>query len=82
MSSADTKKASILLIRKIYILMQNLGPLPNDVCLTMKLFYYDEGTIGVNVILLKQLVSIPNDFKHLNCNIVFEIIKFSFNISI
>ncbi|XP_021121532.1 HORMA domain-containing protein 1 isoform X1 [Heterocephalus glaber] len=44
MSTADTKKASILLIRKIYILMQNLGPLPNDVCLTMKLFYYDEVT--------------------------------------
>eukprot|EP00070_Physeter_catodon_P037774 XP_028344668.1 HORMA domain-containing protein 1 isoform X2 [Physeter catodon] len=44
MSSADTKKASILLIRKMYILMQNLGPLPNDVCLTMKLFYYDEVT--------------------------------------
>ncbi|POI34309.1 hypothetical protein CIB84_001941 [Bambusicola thoracicus] len=43
-SCADTKKASILLIRKIYILMQNLGPLPNNVCLTMKLFYYDEVT--------------------------------------
>ncbi|XP_045673144.1 HORMA domain-containing protein 1 isoform X2 [Phyllostomus hastatus] len=43
-SSADTKKASILLIRKIYVLMQNLEPLPNDVCLTMKLFYYDEVT--------------------------------------
>ncbi|XP_010013526.1 PREDICTED: HORMA domain-containing protein 1 [Nestor notabilis] len=41
---ADTKKASILLIRKIYVLMQNLSPLPNDVCLTMKLFYYDEVT--------------------------------------
>ncbi|XP_078238323.1 HORMA domain-containing protein 1 isoform X2 [Pogona vitticeps] len=41
---ADTKKASILLIRKIYVLMQNLGPLPDDVCLTMKLFYYDEVT--------------------------------------
>ncbi|XP_032610280.1 HORMA domain-containing protein 1-like [Hylobates moloch] len=40
----DTKKASTLLIRKIYILMQNLGPLPNDVCLTMKRFYYDEVT--------------------------------------
>lgn len=25
--------------------MQNLGPLPNDVCLTMKLFYYDEGSV-------------------------------------
>lgn len=43
-TSADTKKASILLIRKIYVLMQNLEPLPNDVCLTMKLLYYDEGT--------------------------------------
>ncbi|XP_039315836.1 HORMA domain-containing protein 1 isoform X2 [Saimiri boliviensis] len=41
MSPTDTKRASILLIRKIYVLMQNLGPLPNDVCLTMKLFYYD-----------------------------------------
>ncbi|NXA56624.1 HORM1 protein, partial [Nothocercus julius] len=41
---ADTKKASILLLRKIYVLMQNLGPLPNNVCLTMKLFYYDEVT--------------------------------------
>ncbi|XP_060117351.1 HORMA domain-containing protein 1-like [Heteronotia binoei] len=41
---ADTKKASILLLRKIYVLMQNLGPLPDNVCLTMKLFYYDEVT--------------------------------------
>ncbi|NXN99314.1 HORM1 protein, partial [Rhinopomastus cyanomelas] len=43
-SCADTKKASVLLIRKIYVLMQNLSPLPNNVCLTMKLFYYDEVT--------------------------------------
>uniref|UniRef100_A0A670K427 HORMA domain-containing protein 1 n=1 Tax=Podarcis muralis TaxID=64176 RepID=A0A670K427_PODMU len=40
----STKKASILMLRKIYVLMQNLGPLPGDVCLTMKLFYYDEVT--------------------------------------
>ncbi|NXR12895.1 HORM1 protein, partial [Semnornis frantzii] len=43
-SCADTRKASVLLIRKIYVLMQNLSPLPSDVCLTMKLFYYDEVT--------------------------------------
>lgn len=43
-ASTDLKKSSILLVRKLYILMQNLGPLPNDVCLTMKLFYYDEVT--------------------------------------
>ncbi|XP_036209632.1 HORMA domain-containing protein 2 isoform X2 [Myotis myotis] len=38
------KKASILLLRKLYILMQNLGPLPNDVVLTMKLHYYNAVT--------------------------------------
>ncbi|XP_023618741.1 HORMA domain-containing protein 2 isoform X3 [Myotis lucifugus] len=38
------KKASILLLRKLYILMQNLGPLPNDVVLTMKLHYYSAVT--------------------------------------
>lgn len=37
------RKASILLIRKLYILMQNLGPLPNDVILTMNLHYYNAG---------------------------------------
>ncbi|XP_051901860.1 HORMA domain-containing protein 1 isoform X2 [Pristis pectinata] len=43
-SCSDTKKASILLIRKLYVLMQSLGPLPSDVCLKMKLSYYDEVT--------------------------------------
>lgn len=41
--SEDIKKASTLLIRKLYLLMQNLGPLPNDVILTMKLHYYNTG---------------------------------------
>ncbi|ETE60640.1 hypothetical protein L345_13616, partial [Ophiophagus hannah] len=40
----EIKKASILLIRKLYILMQHLGPLPNDITLTMKLFYYKDVT--------------------------------------
>ncbi|XP_006896555.1 PREDICTED: HORMA domain-containing protein 2-like [Elephantulus edwardii] len=43
-NSEDIKKASVLLIRKLYILMQNLGPLPNDVILTMKLHYYNDVT--------------------------------------
>uniref|UniRef100_A0A452UQW3 HORMA domain containing 2 n=1 Tax=Ursus maritimus TaxID=29073 RepID=A0A452UQW3_URSMA len=43
-NSEDIKKASVLLIRKLYILMQNLGPLPNDVILTMKLHYYNAVT--------------------------------------
>ncbi|KAM4597686.1 HORMA domain-containing protein 1-like [Polymixia lowei] len=40
----NTKKASILLVRKLYTLMQNLGPLPDNVCLNMKLSYYDHVT--------------------------------------
>ncbi|ELK18657.1 HORMA domain-containing protein 2, partial [Pteropus alecto] len=43
-NSEDIKKASVLLIRKLYILTQNLGPLPNDVILTMKLHYYNAVT--------------------------------------
>lgn len=39
----DTKKASVLLIRKLFLLMQNLDTLPDDIYLTMKLYYYDDG---------------------------------------
>ncbi|NXX56246.1 HORM2 protein, partial [Scopus umbretta] len=42
--SEDIKQASRLLIRKLYLLMQNLGPLPNDITLTMKLLYYNDVT--------------------------------------
>ncbi|TSK34803.1 HORMA domain-containing protein 1 [Bagarius yarrelli] len=44
MDCNDIKKASILLVRKLYTLMQNLGPLPDSVCLNMKLSYYDNVT--------------------------------------
>ncbi|XP_048881285.1 HORMA domain-containing protein 1 isoform X2 [Brienomyrus brachyistius] len=44
MGFGDTRKASILLVRKLYTLMQNLGPLPDKVFLNMKLSYYDEVT--------------------------------------
>ncbi|NWU82535.1 HORM2 protein, partial [Onychorhynchus coronatus] len=40
----DIKQASRLLLRKLYLLMQNLGPLPNDITLTMKLLYYNDVT--------------------------------------
>ncbi|XP_056149803.1 zebrafish testis-expressed 38 [Lampris incognitus] len=40
----DTKKASVLLIRKLFLLTENLGTLPNDVCLSMRLYYYDDIT--------------------------------------
>uniref|UniRef100_A0A7N8YM00 Zebrafish testis-expressed 38 n=1 Tax=Mastacembelus armatus TaxID=205130 RepID=A0A7N8YM00_9TELE len=40
----DTKRASVLLIRKLFLLMQNMNALPNNVYLTMKLYYYDDIT--------------------------------------
>uniref|UniRef100_A0A673N5C0 Zebrafish testis-expressed 38 n=1 Tax=Sinocyclocheilus rhinocerous TaxID=307959 RepID=A0A673N5C0_9TELE len=40
----DTKKASTLLIRKLFLLMQNLEALPTGVYLTMKLYYNDDVT--------------------------------------
>ncbi|XP_078523362.1 HORMA domain-containing protein 2 isoform X3 [Lissotriton helveticus] len=40
----EIKNASTLLTRKLYMVMQNLGPLPNDVTMTMKLFYYNDVT--------------------------------------
>ncbi|KAM8850914.1 zebrafish testis-expressed 38 isoform 2-T2 [Spinachia spinachia] len=40
----DTKRASVLLIRKLFLLMQNLDVLPNNVYLSMKLYYYDDIT--------------------------------------
>ncbi|NXB68516.1 HORM2 protein, partial [Struthidea cinerea] len=42
--SEDVKQASRLLLRTLYLLMQDLGPLPNDITLTMKLLYYKDVT--------------------------------------
>ncbi|XP_043116998.1 HORMA domain-containing protein 1 [Puntigrus tetrazona] len=44
MACDNTQKSSMLLVRKLYMLMQHLGPLPDNICLNMKLFYYDEVT--------------------------------------
>ncbi|KAM9353970.1 HORMA domain-containing protein 1 [Symphorus nematophorus] len=44
MLCSNTKRASILLVRKLYTLMQNLGPLPESISLNMKLAYYDDVT--------------------------------------
>lgn len=43
-SIEETKRATILLIRKLFSVTQHLEALPEDVSLTMKLFYYDEVT--------------------------------------
>ncbi|XP_054621472.1 zebrafish testis-expressed 38 isoform X2 [Dunckerocampus dactyliophorus] len=40
----NTKAASVLLIRKLFLLMQNLNDLPSNIHLTMKLYYYDDIT--------------------------------------
>ncbi|KAL4660084.1 HORMA domain-containing protein 1-like isoform X1 [Arapaima gigas] len=40
----DIKQASMLLVRKLFLVMQNLDILPNDVFLSMKLYYYDDVT--------------------------------------
>lgn len=61
MPCGTTKKASILLIRKLYTLMQSLGPLPEAFCLSMKLEYYDDGktvqhSLGKALILLNVTV--------------------------
>lgn len=42
MTLEDTKRAAVLLIRKLFLLMQNLDALPNNVYLTMKLYYNDD----------------------------------------
>lgn len=47
----NTKRASMLLIRKLFLLMQNLDILPNKVYLTMKLYYYDDSECRTREIL-------------------------------
>ena len=42
-SESDTRKATIQLLRTIIILTQTLEALPDDVMMTMKLLYYDDG---------------------------------------
>ena len=42
-TTAETKKATIRLLRTIVILSQSLHSLPDEVMMTMKLLYYDDG---------------------------------------
>ncbi|CAH1250842.1 HORMAD1 [Branchiostoma lanceolatum] len=43
-SAAETKKATMQLLRTIVVLTQSLKGLPDDVMMTMKLLYYDDVT--------------------------------------
>ncbi|XP_014673707.1 PREDICTED: HORMA domain-containing protein 1-like isoform X2 [Priapulus caudatus] len=43
-SAAETRKATMILLRTLVVLTQGLGCLPDDVMMTMKLLYYDEVT--------------------------------------
>ena len=42
-TTAETKKATIRLLRTIVVLSQSLQSLPDEVMMTMKLLYYDDG---------------------------------------
>eukprot|EP00058_Branchiostoma_floridae_P022322 XP_002607812.1 hypothetical protein BRAFLDRAFT_199642 [Branchiostoma floridae] len=46
-SAAETKKATMQLLRTIVVLTQSLKALPDDVMMTMKLLYYDDGRLSV-----------------------------------
>ncbi|AWP04440.1 putative HORMA domain-containing protein 1-like isoform 4 [Scophthalmus maximus] len=56
----DTKRASVLLIRKLFLLMQNLDALPKNVYLTMKLYYYDDMKNNCPAPLSKSLLLTTN----------------------
>uniref|UniRef100_A0A8C4WCN7 HORMA domain-containing protein n=1 Tax=Gopherus evgoodei TaxID=1825980 RepID=A0A8C4WCN7_9SAUR len=43
-ATEDIKRTCLLLIHNLYFLMENIVSLPNDVSLTMKLFYYADVT--------------------------------------
>ena len=42
-SSTETKKATMRLLRTVVVLTQSLQSLPDNVMMTMKLLYYDDG---------------------------------------
>jgi len=43
-TASETKKATISLLRSLSVLIQTMKPLPDDVRVTMKLYYYDDVT--------------------------------------
>lgn len=77
MSLGNTRKAGILLVRKLYTLMQSLGPLPENVCLNMKLGYYDEGKTSWRKEKFFQLsMEVANNSRFKLCFLKFYIMKF------
>ena len=52
-SETETKKVTIKLLRTIVVLTQTLKPLPDDVMMTMKLLYYDNGQSESRLTILK-----------------------------
>ena len=45
-TAAETKKATIRLLRTIVVLTQTLQSLPDEVMMTMKLLYHEDGKYG------------------------------------
>ena len=44
-NTEQTKKETIQMLRTIIVLTQSLQPLPDNVMMTMKILYYDEGKL-------------------------------------
>ena len=44
-AEVETRKATICLLRTLILLTQTLDALPDNVMMTMKLLYYDDGII-------------------------------------
>mgnify|MGYP000514787089 CR=1 FL=1 len=44
-SSTEIRKATIRLLRTVILLTQTLDSLPDDIMMTMKLLYYDDGIL-------------------------------------
>ena len=59
-SESETRKATIQLLRTIIILTQTLESLPDDVMMTMKLLYYDDG-IKYSSFELQQNYYVPKE---------------------
>lgn len=61
-SEAETKKATIKLLRTIVVLTQTLKPLPDDVMMTMKLLYYDNGQSELRLTILCFIFEFGENF--------------------
>jgi hypothetical protein len=53
-STEETRKATVKMLHTIIVLTQTMDPLPDNVMMTMKILYYDEGKFGCSLFELKH----------------------------